>query len=124
MPQLALAREEYRAGRDALFTSLATSGASSRGIHGMLQKLSKHTDGTLRKLWDLAGFAPDFCLVAVGGYGRGELFPHSDVDVLLLVPSDARPDDDPQLKTQIETFITHCWDSGLEIGSKIGRAHV
>ena len=119
MPQLALAREAYRAGRDALFTSLATSGASSRGIHGMLQKLSKHTDGTLRKLWDLAGFAPDFCLVAVGGYGRGELFPHSDVDVLLLVPSNARPDDDPQLKTQIETFITQCWDSGLEIGSSV-----
>ena len=119
MPQLALARAHYRAGKDVLFTSLATSGASSRGIRGMLQKLSKHTDGTLQQLWALAGFEANFCLVAVGGYGRGELFPHSDIDVLLLIPSGANPDDDGQLKAKIETFITNCWDSGLEIGSSV-----
>ena len=119
MPQLALAREQYRAGKDALFTSLAASGASSRGIRGRLQSLSKHTDDTLRMLWALADFEPEFCLVAVGGYGRGELYPYSDVDVLVLVPSDANPDDDAGLKAKIETFITHCWDSGLEIGSSV-----
>ena len=119
MPQLAQAREQYRAGKDALFTSLATSGASTRGIRGRLQSLSKHTDDTLLKLWALAEFEPAFCLVAVGGYGRGELYPYSDVDVLVLVPSDANPDDDAGLKTKIETFITHCWDSGLEIGSSV-----
>ncbi len=119
MPQLALARAQYRSGKDALFTSLATSGASTRGIWGMLQKLSKHTDGTLQKLWNLAGFSPEFCLVAVGGYGRGELFPHSDVDVLLLLAEGASPDDDDALKAKIETFITNCWDSGLEIGSSV-----
>jgi [protein-PII] uridylyltransferase len=119
MPQLALARAQYRAGKDALFTSLATSGASTRGIRGMLQKLSKHTDITLQKLWALAGFERDFCLVAAGGYGRGELFPHSDIDVLLLIPSEANPDDDAQLKARIESFITNCWDSGLEIGSSV-----
>jgi [protein-PII] uridylyltransferase len=119
MPQLALARAQYRAGKDALLKSLATSGASTRGIRGMLQKLSKHTDNTLQTLWTLAGFEPEFCLVAVGGYGRGELFPHSDVDVLLLLPEGASPDDDAQLKAKIETFITSCWDSGLEIGSSV-----
>jgi len=123
MPELALAREQHCAGKNALFKSLATSGASTRGIHGLLRKLAQHTDVTLQKLWALADFAPDACLVAVGGYGRGELFPHSDVDVLLLLPdnSDAnmRVEDNPQLKAKIETFISNCWDSGLEIGSSV-----
>ena len=119
MPELALAREQYRAGKNALFESLATSGASTRGIHGALQKLARHTDATLQKLWVLADFGPLACLVAAGGYGRGELFPHSDIDVLLLLPDDARVEEDPALKAKIETFISNCWDSGLEIGSSV-----
>ena len=119
MPELALAREQYRAGKTALFKSLATSGGSTRGIHGLLRKLAQHTDVTLQKLWVLADFAPDACLVAAGGYGRGELFPHSDVDVLLLLPDNSEVDDNPQLKAKIETFISNCWDSGLEIGSSV-----
>ena len=119
MPELALAREQYRAGKTALFKSLATSGASTRGIHSLLRKLAQHTDVTLQKLWLLADFAPDACLVAAGGYGRGELFPHSDVDVLLLLPDNSEANDNPQLKAKIETFISNCWDSGLEIGSSV-----
>ena len=119
MPELALAREQYRAGKNALFESLATSGASTRAIRGALQKLSRHTDATLQKLWALADFAPDACLVAAGGYGRGELFPRSDVDVLLLLPDDSVVDDNPQLKTKIESFISNCWDTGLEISSSV-----
>ena len=122
MPELALARDQYRAGKTALFESLATSGASTRGIHGLLQKLARHTDATLQNLWALADFGPDACLVAVGGYGRGELFPYSDVDVLLLLPDDSEVDDNPQLKAKIETFISNCWDSGLEIGSSVRTA--
>ena len=117
--QLTLAREQYRIGKNALFESLATSGASARGIHGMLRKLARHTDATLHRLWALAGFPPEACLVAAGGFGRGELFPHSDVDVVLLLPDDARVEDDPSLKAKIETFISNCWDSGLEIGSSV-----
>lgn len=114
MPELALAREQYRAGKTALFKSLATSGASTRGIHSLLRKLAQHTDVTLQKLWRLADFAPDACLIAAGGYGRGELFPHSDVDVLLLLPDNSEAEDNPELKAKIETFISNCWDSGLE----------
>ncbi|HEY9239182.1 MAG TPA: [protein-PII] uridylyltransferase, partial [Burkholderiaceae bacterium] len=53
---------------------------------------------------------------AVGGYGRGELFPQSDVDVLVLLPPSAGGD---ALKASIEAFITACWDIGLEIGSSV-----
>jgi [protein-PII] uridylyltransferase len=55
----------------------------------------------------------------VGGYGRGELFPYSDVDVLLLLPPDAVPAEDAALRERIEGFISGCWDTGLEIGSSV-----
>jgi [protein-PII] uridylyltransferase len=115
-------REQYRTAKNALLGSLAGSGASTRGIRSLLRKLARHTDDTLRQLWQRAGFPADFCLVAVGGFGRGELFPHSDVDVLLLLPDDARVDSDAALKTRIERFIGSCWDTGLEIGSSVRTA--
>ena len=59
------------------------------------------------------------CLVAVGGYGRQALFPYSDIDVLLLLPDDMSPQDDPNLREAIERFIGSCWDEGLEIGSSV-----
>ena len=119
MPQLALAREQYRVGKSDLFESLATSGASSRGIRARLQKLAKLTDHTLQTLWLLADMPPQAALVAAGGYGRGELFPYSDVDVVLLLADDSAVDDNPQLKAKIEQFISNCWDTGLEIGSSV-----
>ena len=112
-------REQYRAQKTALMQSIASSGPSTRGVRAGLQQISKLTDATLRTLWLESGFAEPFALVAVGGYGREELFPHSDVDVLLLLPDDQSPDSDAQLKSRIETFIGNCWDAGLEIGSSV-----
>jgi [protein-PII] uridylyltransferase len=120
--ELALLREHYRNGKIALLASLAQSGASTRGIRARLQKLARHTDATLQQLWLRAGFPASCTLVAVGGYGRGELFPHSDVDVLVLLPEGTQVDagaQDTGLKTRIENFIGSCWDSGLEIGSSV-----
>ncbi len=121
---LVLVREHYRQGKAKLLASLADGGASSRGIRGLLKKLARQTDATLQQLWQRAAFPADFTLVAVGGYGRGELFPHSDVDVLLLLPDGTPlecevPSGGDSLKTRIENFIGSCWDSGLEIGSSV-----
>jgi [protein-PII] uridylyltransferase len=122
MTDLALVREQYREGKNALFASLANSRASTRGIRSLLQKLARHTDATLKLLWQRADFPATACLVAVGGFGRQELFPHSDVDVLLLLADDANVDGDPALKAKVESFISNCWDSGLEIGSSVRTA--
>ena len=122
MTELPLLREQYRAGKTALLSSLAGSGASTRGIHGLLKKLARHTDAMLQQLWQDTGFAPEICLVAVGGFGRGELFPHSDVDVLLLLPDGTRIENDRALKAQVEGFISNCWDCGLQIGSSVRTA--
>ena len=122
MMELAELRAQYRAGKTALLASLASSGASYRGIHGLLKKLAQHADTTLQLLWRRADFPASACLIAAGGYGRGELFPHSDVDVLLLLPDDANVEGDAALKAKVESFIGSCWDSGLEIGSSVRTA--
>ncbi len=118
-PGLADLRERYRADKADLLERLLNTGSSTRGVRKTLQDLARLTDGVLRRLWERAGFAPDVALVAVGGYGRGELFPHSDVDVLVLLPDGAQPDTDAELKNRIEGFIGACWDLGLEIGSSV-----
>ena len=120
--ELAHWREHYRSGKTELLASLAQSGASTRGIRSRLQALARHTDKTLQQLWVRAGFPESCSLVAVGGYGRGELFPYSDVDVLLLLPDGTlidAPLADFSLKVRIENFIGSCWDTGLEIGSSV-----
>ena len=119
MTDLPALRARYRAEKAALFQSLLASGTSTRGVSSALQKLSTLADATLQTLWESAGFAAPFALLAVGGYGRGELFPYSDVDVLVLLPDDQSPDHDPALKARIEGFIGSCWDAGLEIGSSV-----
>ena len=120
--ELAHWREHYRSGKTELLASLAQSGASTRGIRSRLQALARHTDKTLQQLWVRAGFPESCSLVAVGGYGRGELFPYSDVDVLLLLSDGTlidAPLGDSSLKVRIENFIGSCWDTGLEIGSSV-----
>ncbi len=122
MTELAQLRDQYREGKNALFASLSNRSASTRGIQNLLQKLARHTDNTLKLLWQRSEFPATACLVAVGGYGRQELFPHSDVDVLLLLADDANVDGDPALKAKVESFISNCWDSGLEIGASVRTA--
>lgn len=55
-------------------------------------------------------------LVAVGGYGRAELHPFSDIDLLLLVQSDLVCQ---QAESHLSAFITFLWDAGLEIGHSV-----
>ena len=98
---------------------LSVEAASTRGVRTALAKLARLTDQTLRELWQRAGFKATYSLLAVGGYGRGELFPFSDVDVLVLMPDGMKPEQDEPLKARLETFIGWCWDVGLEIGSSV-----
>jgi len=81
----------------------------------LLASLRRSVDGVLTQAWTSFGFPADTALVAVGGYGRGELFPYSDVDVLVLLG--ARPD--AALQAKLEELVQLFWDIGLEIGHSI-----
>ncbi|KQW37000.1 [protein-PII] uridylyltransferase [Rhizobacter sp. Root404] len=109
-------RTRFRDGKATLLAHFLEARPSAPAAATLLRALSKHVDETLVALWEHAAMPSGTALLAVGGYGRGELFPQSDVDVLILLPPTATGD---ALKTSIEAFITACWDIGLEIGSSV-----
>ena len=119
MPDLQALRDNYRAGKQLLLDSMQAEGTSVRGIRRLLQALARNADDTLRLLWARAAMPSHFALVAVGGYGRSELFPSSDVDVVVLLPDGTSAEDNPQTRRQVEDFIGQCWDCGVEIGSSV-----
>jgi [protein-PII] uridylyltransferase len=119
MPELPALRESHRARKNELLATLRAGGSSTRGIRSLLQGLAREADDLLRSLWQAAEFPAGFALLAVGGFGRGELFPHSDVDVVVLMPDGTSADHDTELKRKVEAFIGNCWDVGLEIGSSV-----
>jgi [protein-PII] uridylyltransferase len=97
----------------------ANPSGSPHRVDQVLKALQQLTDNTLVRLWLDSGLDGRMALVAVGGYGRGQLFPHSDIDVLVLLPEGSVDDLDTPTREQLEGFITACWDHGLEIGSSV-----
>jgi len=119
MTDLSALRDKYRQEKQTLWSHIAKSTANGRGLKPTLGRLAKLADKLLVQLWRNAGFENGEALIAVGGYGRGELFPSSDVDVLVLLPDSVIAEESPDLKAKLEAFIGSCWDSGLEIGSSV-----
>ena len=119
MTDLSALRDKYRQEKQTLWSHIAKSTANGRGLKPTLGRLAKLADKLLVQLWRNAGFEQGEALIAVGGYGRGELFPSSDVDVLVLLPDNVIAEESPVLKAKLEAFIGSCWDSGLEIGSSV-----
>lgn len=81
----------------------------------LLQGRAELVDRELAALWTACGMPTEAAVVAVGGYGRGELFPASDVDVLILLqePSDAA------MQGKLSALVGALWDMGLEIGHAV-----
>ena len=119
MTEIQALRANYRAQKLQTTQRLQAPGFSARGIHKILRQLSDLADGLLIQLWEQAGLGAPLALLAVGGYGRAELFPYSDVDVLVLLPDGESPESNSELQKKIEAFIGSCWDAGLEIGSSV-----
>ncbi len=111
-------RSRFRQGKSELLEHFRVSRPTAPAAARLVRALTKHVDHTLSGLWQHALMPPGAALLAVGGYGRAELFPHSDVDVLVLLPPGQAHANDA-LKSSIEGFITACWDIGLEIGSSV-----
>ena len=112
---VAALRAQFRGGKAALLEHFRNTRPTAQAAGDLTRGLTRLVDGTLAALWADCGMPPDAALVAVGGYGRGELFPYSDVDVLTLLPGE------PSAPAQqaVGQFVTACWDVGLEIGSSV-----
>ena len=81
----------------------------------LLQHRSEQVDAVLKKLWTKLEFPASLAFAAVGGYGRGELYPASDIDLLILLPQEASA----PLKEKLEQLVGYFWDIGLEIGHSV-----
>ena len=92
-------------------------GRQIRGIEYFLNQRSENTDKLIREAFkqtDLTSIN-DFGIFSVGGYGRGELHPYSDIDLLLLSKTGLSKEE----QKKIEKFISLLWDLGLEIGHSV-----
>ena len=90
---------------------------SRYSIFELIENRSDFYDALLIQLWHEMGLSEqqEIALIAVGGYGRREMFPLSDLDFLILVeqiPS-------PEIEEKITQFIQFLWDCGFEVGNSV-----
>jgi len=96
---------------------LKTRFLADEPIEALVHARARMIDAVLREVWRTQTELPrqQWALVAVGGYGRGELHPCSDVDILVLVPVGI----DRTAPAQLERLVTFLWDIGLEVGHSV-----
>ncbi len=117
-------RQRLAARRTELITQFNAARPTGPAATRLCRALAGCVDDTLQALWQHAALPEGASLVAVGGYGRGELFPYSDVDLLLLLPAGMGHDDAAApardaLRQAAADFITQCWDAGLDPGTSV-----
>jgi [protein-PII] uridylyltransferase len=86
-------------------------------VSGLLEEKSIFIDKILSLCWQhyLGDYAQSLSLIAVGGYGRRELFPYSDIDIVVLLDSD----DTSPYQESLASFSTFLWDIGLKPGQSV-----
>ena len=99
------------------FSALKTNFSENPNINHLFRQHCKLIDNLLMKIWAELQIDARCCLIAVGGYGRGELYPHSDIDLLILIPEQA--ENDARLNQDIESLIGLLWDIGLHVGHSV-----
>ncbi len=107
----------YRQALAAADTNLEQRFRDGEAVGRLVRARAAVVDRLLRSLWRRHALDRDAActLVAVGGYGRGELHPHSDVDIMVLLEHE--PVGAPA--ESLSEFLTELWDLGLEIGHSV-----
>ncbi len=102
-------RAALRASQERLHEDYRRSNSATALLRGR----ARAVDHALRKLWRALAMPAELALVAVGGYGRRELYPASDVDLLFLVPEGFTG------QARLEPLIGLLWDIGLDVGHSV-----
>lgn len=90
---------------------------SCYSIFELIENRCDFYDALLIQLWQEMGLSEQqrISLIAVGGYGRREMFPLSDLDFLILVEQTPIP----EIEEKITQFIQFLWDCGFEVGNSV-----
>ena len=96
---------------------LAKKFHAAEDVNQLVKARAWVVDQLILHAWDnLIPAGEKISLVAVGGFGRGELHPHSDVDLLVLL-QESPPGE--ELRSAIEAFVTLLWDAGFYLGHSV-----
>ncbi|MBX3647853.1 MAG: [protein-PII] uridylyltransferase [Rhodocyclaceae bacterium] len=109
--RIGLLKHDLIQGQAALRTAYQAKSDAMRLLRGRSQLV----DDVLKLIWQEARLPLGLSLVAVGGYGRRELYPASDIDLLFLLPDDVAR----ETERQLEGLIGLLWDIGLDIGHSV-----
>ena len=97
---------------------LAQAWREHRSTDDYLRSHSALLDAAVRSLAELAELPTDrLAIEAVGGFGRRELFPYSDIDLLVLLEDEAG--EDPILAEHLSAFLSALWELGLTVGAAV-----
>ncbi len=111
MSSLAVIRDSLRAARASLH-----QGYGPRSRPGQLLRAhARVVDEHLRLVWSQLEMPLELALAATGGYGRSELYPRSDIDLLILLPHEP----DEELQYRLHELVQMLWDIGLEVGHSV-----
>ncbi|MBK8890603.1 MAG: [protein-PII] uridylyltransferase [Dechloromonas sp.] len=108
---VAALRNEVKAAQEVLNADYAQTNDAA----ALLVNRCHLVDDVLTRLWISLDFPASLTLAAVGGYGRGELYPASDIDLLILLPQEP----EATVQERLETLVGNFWDIGLEIGHSV-----
>src|SRR6185369_13704955 len=117
LSEASYAPEAFRTELKEANTELTERFKADESVETLVHARAELIDAILREVWrsQLPPRYESWTLAAVGGYGRGELHPHSDIDILILVPQS--PDDAG--RGVVERVVTFLWDINLEVGNSV-----
>jgi [protein-PII] uridylyltransferase len=109
--------QAYRAALEAGHETLKQQFDAGADAGDLVRALAWLVDQLLIRGWrEQIARHGELALVAVGGYGRSELLPGSDIDLLILLPDGA---DDGAYQDDLQHFLAFLWDIGLEVGHSV-----
>lgn len=94
---------------------IAAAFRQGESITRLVRARCEVVDAVLVHAWRALVAIDSACLIGVGGYGRNELLPHSDIDLLVLYQQSELD----ALRPGLERFLAYLWDLGLEIGHSV-----
>ena len=115
-PSSQLAVEKYKDFRVEQTKLLEQRFDPKADIYELLSINTRLVDALLKNVWRAFDIPNDSAaLVAIGGYGRRELFPESDIDIMIVL----KDENDEIIKSKIESFLTFLWDINLQIAQSV-----